>query len=285
MLQTANFGPQRDMSMHRSPMLVRLIDAAQPAPEPSPYNVEAGMSSNQLLNRWDSIITEASQRFHIPAAWIRAVMRQESGGRTMLGDGVPMVSRAGAVGLMQVLPATYGEMAAQYRLGDNPFEPRDNIMAGTAYLRWLQHKYGYPAMFAAYNAKKFQDAIGAADKILDRAYVNVEAHGLESMAYRSLADTAKADFHKEIFQGLVNSIVVGKDGKTSETAFVVISTQEEYVVMRALGYTVGSQALLSERGHKFDVLSGTDQKTNQPVKIYFNIDIPWAAETRVFGSN
>ena len=137
-------------------------------------------------------------------------------------------------------------------------------------------------MFAAYNTKKVQEAIDAADKILDRAYVNIEAHGLESMAYRSLGNTAKADFHKEIFQGLVNSIVVGKDGKTPETAFVVISTQEEYVVMRALGYTVGSQAAGLAGRSPVHILSGTDQKTNQPVKIYFNIDIPWAAETRMF---
>jgi hypothetical protein len=53
---------------------------------------------------------------------------------------------------MQVLPATYDQMAEQHRLGGNPFDARDNIMAGTAYLRWLHQKYGYPAMFAAYNA-------------------------------------------------------------------------------------------------------------------------------------
>ena len=34
----------------------------------------------------------------------------------------------------------------------NPFDAHDNIMAGAAYLRWLHQKYGYPAMFAAYNA-------------------------------------------------------------------------------------------------------------------------------------
>jgi hypothetical protein len=79
-------------------------------------------------------------------------MAHESGGRTMLGEDQPIVSRAGAVGLMQVLPATYDQMAEQHRLGNNPFDARDNIMAGTAYLRWLHQKYGYPAMFAAYNA-------------------------------------------------------------------------------------------------------------------------------------
>jgi hypothetical protein len=88
----------------------------------------------------------------VPKAWIRAVMQRESGGRTMLGEGQPIISHAGAVGLMQVLPETYDEMAVAHKLGANPFNAHDNILAGAAYLRWLQHKYGYPAMFAAYNA-------------------------------------------------------------------------------------------------------------------------------------
>jgi hypothetical protein len=140
------------------------------------------MSPAQLLNRWDGMITEASQRFHVPKAWIVAVMRQESGGRTMLGEGTPIVSSAGAVGLMQLLPATYGEMAAQYRLGDNPFEPRDNIMAGAAYLHWLHHKYGSPAMFAAYNAGpgRLEDHLkGASLPAETRAYIGGIARTLK----------------------------------------------------------------------------------------------------------
>ncbi|MGH6828104.1 MAG: lytic transglycosylase domain-containing protein, partial [Rhizomicrobium sp.] len=80
------------------------------------------------------------------------VMRQESGGRTVLADDSPIVSSAGAIGVMQIMPRTYREMAAQYGLGTDPFDPHDNIYAGAAYLNWLHHKYGYPAMFAAYNA-------------------------------------------------------------------------------------------------------------------------------------
>src|SRR5258708_40263323 len=100
------------------------------------------MSRAHLIGRWHAMITRAASRFDVPKAWIREVMRQESGGRTMLGEGLPIVSRAGAVGLMQVLPQTYREMAAEHRLGANPFDARDNIMAGAAYLRWLHHKYG-----------------------------------------------------------------------------------------------------------------------------------------------
>jgi hypothetical protein len=151
MMQTANFAPPHTKAVVRPPMLMRLLSEPRPV-QPSAYDEESIMSPAQLINRWDGIIAEASQRFHIPKDWIRAVMRQESGGRTMLGENQPIVSHAGAVGLMQVLPATYGEMAAQHGLGGNPFDARDNIMAGTAYLRWLHQKYGYPAMFAAYNA-------------------------------------------------------------------------------------------------------------------------------------
>jgi soluble lytic murein transglycosylase-like protein len=173
MLQTANFGPQRNLSVNRPNMLVRLIDAARPAQEPSAsaYDVEAGMNSSQLLNRWDSVISEASERFHIPKAWIRAVMRQESGGRTMLGKNKPIVSRAGAVGLMQVLPATYVQMAEQHELGDDPFDARDNIMAGAAYLRWLHERYGFPKMFAAYNAGPGRVEHGGRLPAETRAYV------------------------------------------------------------------------------------------------------------------
>jgi len=172
MLQTANFGPQRNSSVHRPAMLTRLIDATQrSAPEPSAYDVESDMSSTQLLNRWDTVITEASERFNIPKAWIRAVMRQESGGRTMLGEGKPIVSRAGAIGLMQVMPGTYDQMAGKHRLGDNPFDARDNIMAGAAYLRWLHERYGFPRMFAAYNAGPGRVAQGGRLPAETRAYV------------------------------------------------------------------------------------------------------------------
>jgi hypothetical protein len=52
---------------------------------------------------------------------------------------------------MQLMPSTYRDMRADFGLGPDPFAPRDNIFAGAAYLRRLKGKYGYPAMFAAYN--------------------------------------------------------------------------------------------------------------------------------------
>ena len=101
--------------------------------------------------RWRAEIAEASARFGIPVAWIERVMRAESGGRTMLG-GRPITSRAGAMGLMQLMPGTWAAMRIAHGLGRDPHVPRDNILAGTAYLRMMYDRFGYPGLFAAYNA-------------------------------------------------------------------------------------------------------------------------------------
>jgi hypothetical protein len=92
-------------------------------------------------------IAEASQRFGIPDHWIRAVLRAESAGD------VRAVSTAGAMGLMQVMPDTWAGLRVRYSLGRDPYDPRDNILAGTAYLREMFDRYGnVAAMLAAYNA-------------------------------------------------------------------------------------------------------------------------------------
>ena len=100
---------------------------------------------------WRPYIHDAADRFAVPQQWIRAVMRQESGGHEYLG-GQPITSGAGAMGLMQLMPATYADLQSQYNLGSDPYEPHDNIMAGTAYIRQMYQKYGAPAFLAAYNA-------------------------------------------------------------------------------------------------------------------------------------
>lgn len=100
---------------------------------------------------WRPFITEASLRFGMPAPWIERVIRAESAGRTILG-GRPITSRAGAMGMMQLMPGTWAAMRQMLGLGRDPFDPHDNIIAGTAYLRMMFDRFGYPGLFAAYNA-------------------------------------------------------------------------------------------------------------------------------------
>lgn len=95
---------------------------------------------------YGAVIAEAVQRFDIPATWIRAVMGAESGGDT------GAISAKGARGLMQIMPATWADLRARYRLGSDPFDVHDNILAGAAFLREMHDRYGSPGFLAAYNA-------------------------------------------------------------------------------------------------------------------------------------
>jgi hypothetical protein len=98
------------------------------------------------VDRFAGFIAEASRRFNVPTDWIRAVMNVESAAQ------VRALSPKGAVGLMQIMPPTYATLRARYALGANPYDPRNNIMAGAAYLREMLDRYGTPGFLAAYNA-------------------------------------------------------------------------------------------------------------------------------------
>jgi D-alanyl-D-alanine carboxypeptidase len=100
---------------------------------------------------WRPYIREASDRFRVPQGWIHAVIRQESGGHEYL-HGRPVTSDAGAMGLMQLMPATYAELRDRYGLGNDPYDPHDNILAGTGYISQLYARYGAPAFLVAYDA-------------------------------------------------------------------------------------------------------------------------------------
>ena len=95
---------------------------------------------------FQELIAEASRRFGVPASWIAEVMSVESRGRANA------LSPKGAIGLMQVMPATYAGLRLRYGLGANPWDARDNVLAGAAYLRELYDRYGAPGFLIAYNA-------------------------------------------------------------------------------------------------------------------------------------
>ena len=101
---------------------------------------------------WGPYVVEASHRFDVPETWIREVMQVESAGYEFRATGELTTSPVGAMGLMQLMPDTYDEMRSRYQLGNDAYEPHDNILAGAAYLREMYDAFGTPAFLAAYNA-------------------------------------------------------------------------------------------------------------------------------------
>ncbi len=131
------------ISRRRRPELEPALQTDDPPP--------SVRSPASAIDRWQPLIAEASRRFGVPEHWVREVMRVESGGHATM-NGRPVVSWAGAMGLMQVMPKTYEDLRRRHGLGADPQDPRDNILAGTAYLREMWACFGVPGAFAAYHA-------------------------------------------------------------------------------------------------------------------------------------
>ena len=148
------------------------------------------------IDRWTSEIAVASRRFGIPEQWVRAVMRAESGGNPSA------TSPVGAIGLMQIMPATWQALRDRYGLGTDPYQPRDNVVSGVAYLRELLDRYGAPDFLAAYNAgpERLDDYLATGRPLPDetRRYMAILGPQLVAASIQSVSarppDAADATF-------------------------------------------------------------------------------------------
>jgi len=156
----------------------------------------------QADDPFGGLVTEAAQRFDLPTAWIRAVMLVES------NDDARAVSPKGAIGLMQVMPGTYQDMRLRYGLSADPFQPHDNIIAGTAYLREMLDCYGMSGFLAAYNAgpQQYDEHLATgralpAETILYVARITPMLSGVQT-GDRLLAPSATVDWSRSpLFAG------------------------------------------------------------------------------------
>jgi Domain of unknown function (DUF4919) len=137
------------------------------------------------------------------------------------------------------------------------------------------------SMFTAMQEKRYEKAIEYAEKVMKAKFVDINAHLIASAAYKEMGNTEKGKFHRYVADGLIKSILSSGDGKSQETAFKVISTDEEYVILRVYGLIPQSQSLLSANGHYYDRLDAVNRETNEKVSLYFNIDIPFGALEKI----
>lgn len=117
--------------------VVAIAGSASPSPAaPEPL----------MPNRCAVYVPEAARRSGLSEEVVARVMRAESGGKSRI------VSVKGAIGCMQIMPATWAYLTARYNLGADPYDARMNMIGGAMYLAELAARYGWPGAFSAYNA-------------------------------------------------------------------------------------------------------------------------------------
>jgi hypothetical protein len=169
--------------------------------------------------------------------------------------------------------AKKGEGAADYKALRFAFfeTPAYNPLAGMIVQRNL---------WGVLNQGNYAEAAKQAESVLEKNYVDVNAHMVAYVAHRELKDEEKSKLHRRWADGLLESIKSGGDGKSPDTAWHVISISEEYAVLRSLNLRPAGQSLVNANGHAYDAMKTVDPQSNAEVTYFFNVDKPFSAYGR-----
>lgn len=129
----------------------------------------------------------------------------------------------------------------------------------------------------ALNAQRYEELLSVSGKMLDENYADVGAHFNAYRAHKELGHKDDAAYHRFIYEGLLDSIEKSGDGKSHETAYVVISMNE--VLLPVFRDQIKKETrfevhLVDEGAHHWCTFEGVDARTNQRVVLFFNVDIP-----------
>jgi uncharacterized protein DUF4919 len=138
----------------------------------------------------------------------------------------------------------------------------------------------YRSLWGVLNQGNWAEAIKQAEAVLEKNYVDVNAHMVAFIAHHEQGNEEKAKHHRRWAEGLLESVKSGGDGKSLEAAWHVISISEEYAVLRSLSLRPVGQSLVNDKGHAYDVMKTVDPKTNTEATFFFNVDKPFSAYGR-----
>jgi Domain of unknown function (DUF4919) len=125
------------------------------------------------------------------------------------------------------------------------------------------------------NNKKFDQALEKVNQLLEKVFVDAELHYIAFVANSESGNKERAEFHKAVIRGILDSIQENKHGKSEEDAFVVINVHEEYTFLRFSHMQVTKQSLSHKDGHTYDIMVCQDMSNKgREVTAYFNVDIP-----------
>lgn len=131
-----------------------------------------------------------------------------------------------------------------------------------------------PLMFEALQAKEFSKALKYAESVLDKNYVDIDAHYVLLSAYGEMGNKKRSDFHRAVALGLIDSIATG-DGSSPESALQVIDTREEYIMLNIAGLEAQKQSLQQFNDKKYDVFDVINRNNGQTFTLYFDVSIPF----------
>lgn len=184
----------------------------------------------------------------------------------------------------QTAPKPYADLVAQAESGD---PATDYTALRNAYV--VSGEYDgystkvhelYDVLWPAFQAKDCAKAIATSDEMLKIDYTLVTVHFIRSDCFKQMGDQARAGREDAIGKGLAHSLLSSGDGKSTATAYVVVTMAEERFVLGYLELKEEKQSLVNAGGHNFDLIEGTNTKTGEKASAFFNVDAMFGSLTR-----
>jgi tetratricopeptide (TPR) repeat protein len=122
-------------------------------------------------------------------------------------------------------------------------------------------------------AEHYSEAGNLGAEWLENNLPAISIYWLTGVAFLEAGNKLKAEEFFYKYEGFITSILATGDGEGYESAYIVISTTEEYTLMEYLGFKVSGQFLSEHNGHYFDILTGI-APSGEEKQVYFNIDKP-----------
>jgi uncharacterized protein DUF4919 len=132
----------------------------------------------------------------------------------------------------------------------------------------------------AYDAGDCASAMAHARDVFEVNFVHMEARKIAAVCLKQAGHEEEARRDYAMFLGLFSSVLKSGDGKSPETAFVVVAVDEEYSVLETASLTPVKQARVNHGGSAFDRFEVKSPDSDQTVTLYFNIDRPHAQLAR-----
>jgi hypothetical protein len=124
-------------------------------------------------------------------------------------------------------------------------------------------------------------ATAAARQVLKIDYTFIQMHLLVGDCLKTFGDGRGAAREAAIAQGLSASLLASGDGKSLQTAYVVVTLAEESFVLVPLGITKQRHTAVGGDGHFYDRVAGVDKITSEPREVFFTADVILAGTARL----
>ncbi len=124
-------------------------------------------------------------------------------------------------------------------------------------------------------------AAALCEAALARNWMNMPAHFIAAKAYQSLGNQPEAAKHLFVTKAFLRGILAGGNGASPATAYPVLATIEEYIVLSVSHARLLNQRLVNEAGHVYDAMAFTRPPSPATGMMYFAIDTMFARETKL----